>query len=52
MPVVVSSVFDREYSKGALEGAVRLALSPGDRLPRGRLILHLHTETGSVTISH
>ncbi|MFU0505268.1 hypothetical protein [Pseudaminobacter sp. NGMCC 1.201702] len=27
MPVVVSSVFDREYGEGALEGAVRLALS-------------------------
>ncbi|MDH6233782.1 hypothetical protein M2281_004395 [Mesorhizobium soli] len=27
MPVVVSSVFDLEYGKGALEGAVRLALS-------------------------
>ncbi|TYR36423.1 hypothetical protein FY036_00960 [Mesorhizobium microcysteis] len=29
MPVVVSSMFDREYGKGALEGAVRLALSQG-----------------------
>lgn len=33
MPVVVSAVFDRDYGKGALEGAVRLALAQGAGSP-------------------
>lgn len=33
MPVVISSAFDRQYGDGALEGAVRLALS-GEQEPR------------------
>ncbi|MER9474609.1 hypothetical protein [Mesorhizobium sp. M0520] len=51
---MVSSVFDREYGKGTLEGAVRLAFPRGlvpEELTDASLA-GLHTELVGVTISH